>query len=120
MILSKRFDKRKQFFKNLEWYCFSGIRFFDPSLESIQNFITSLNEKVVELSEGQIVNAITENGLTLDLALVYDAVILYTTALTAMGLEEGPKVTCEQDESWNFGSSIINYVRTVNTYLIPL
>ncbi|KOB77222.1 Ionotropic glutamate receptor, partial [Operophtera brumata] len=92
------------------------IRFFDPSLEAIQNFITSVNEKVVELSEGQIQNAIAENGLTLNLALVYDAVTLYTAALNAMGLEEGANVTCAQDDSWNFGSTVINYVRKVGKW----
>ncbi|XP_030025495.2 glutamate receptor ionotropic, kainate 3 isoform X3 [Manduca sexta] len=91
----------------------TGIRLFDPSLESIQTFITSLNEKVVELSEGQIENAIADDALTLDLALVYDAVILYTSAVNAMELEEGANVTCEDNESWEFGSSVINYIRTM-------
>lgn len=83
-------------------------------MESIQNFITSLNEKVKELSEGGIENAISENGLTLELALVYDAVTLYSSALDAMGLEDGANVTCDQDESWNFGSTIVNVARTVS------
>lgn len=108
------FSFDKQSIKIVECYCFPGIRFFDPSLEAIQNFITSVNEKVKELSEGLIENAIAENGLTLDLALVYDAVTLYTSALNAMGLDEGANVTCEQDETWNFGSTVINYIRKVS------
>ncbi|XP_023937960.2 glutamate receptor ionotropic, kainate 2-like [Bicyclus anynana] len=92
----------------------TGIRFFDPELEDIQNFITSLNAKVKELSEGQIENAVAENGLTLNLALVYDSVILYTAAINAMGLEEGAEnITCDSDDSWTFGSTLINHVRTM-------
>ncbi|CAH2241761.1 jg16325 [Pararge aegeria aegeria] len=92
----------------------TGIRFFDPELEDIKTFMTSLNEKVKELSEGQIENAIEENGLTLSLALVHDSVILYTSAIKAMGLEEGAEnITCDSDESWTFGSTLINHVRTM-------
>ncbi|XP_034829301.1 glutamate receptor ionotropic, kainate 2-like [Maniola hyperantus] len=92
----------------------TGIRFFDPELENIQNFITSLNEQVKELSEGKIENAIQNTGLRFNLALVYDSVILYTSAIKAMGLEEGAEnVTCDSDESWTFGSTLINHVRTM-------
>lgn len=93
---------------------FSGIRMFDPSLEVIQNFITSLNAKVAELSENNIENAIEGNALTLDLALLYDAVTLFVSTLNTMGLEEGSNVTCDGAESWNYGSSIVNYIRTVS------
>ncbi|KAL0830572.1 hypothetical protein ABMA28_002724 [Loxostege sticticalis] len=91
----------------------TGIRLFDPTLETITTFITSLNEKVKELSEEEIEDAVGENGLTLDLALIYDAVTLYTTALNAVGITEGANVTCEDSESWEVGSSLMNYVRTV-------
>ncbi|CAH2982565.1 unnamed protein product [Chilo suppressalis] len=91
----------------------TGLRFFDPSLESIQNFITSLNAKVSELSEEQIENAVGENALTLDLALISDAVTVYTTALNLLGITDGANVTCDQDESWDFGSSIINFAKTI-------
>lgn len=87
---------------------------FDPTLETITTFITSLNEKVKELSEEEIEDAVGENGLTLDLALIYDAVTLYTTALNAVGITEGANVTCEDSESWEVGSSLMNYVRTVS------
>lgn len=91
---------------------------FDPTLESIQNFISSLNKKVAELSDNNIENAIEENGLTLDLVLVYDAVTLFVATLNTMELEEGSNVTCDAEESWAFGSSIINYARTVSIYKI--
>nr|XP_037875496.1 glutamate receptor ionotropic, kainate 2 isoform X2 [Bombyx mori] len=91
----------------------TGIRFFDPNLDSIQKFISDINEKVVELSEGQLEKAVTENGLTFDLALMYDAVTIYGSALNALGLEEGANITCDQDDGWEFGSSIINYIRTM-------
>lgn len=91
----------------------TGIRMFDPTIESIQNFIKAVNEKVAELSENSIVEAIEENGLTLNLALLYDAVSLYTSAINLMGLEEGPNITCETKESWTYGSSIVNYIRTM-------
>ena len=89
---------------------------FDPTLEPIQKFITSLNEKVAELSDNKIENAIAENGLTLDLALVYDAVTLFVSTLNTMELEEGSNVTCDDEESWALGSSIVNYVRTVSKF----
>ncbi|KAL4716078.1 hypothetical protein ACJJTC_013855 [Scirpophaga incertulas] len=91
----------------------TGVRFFDPSLESIQTFIAALNEKVKELSDGQIEVAVAENGLTFELALIYDAVTLYTTALKLIGNEEGANITCEEEESWSLGSSVINHVRTI-------
>lgn len=87
---------------------------FDPNDETIQDFIKSVNEKISELSEGNISEAINENSLTLDLALVYDSVMLYTSALNLMALEEGANMTCDAEESWSFGSSIVNYVRTVS------
>lgn len=67
------------------------------------------------MSEGRIENAITENALIFDVALLYDAVILYTSALNALKLEEGGNMTCEEDESWEFGSSLVNYIRTVSS-----
>ncbi|KPJ04254.1 Glutamate receptor, ionotropic kainate 2 [Papilio xuthus] len=91
----------------------TGVRFFDQSSENIQNFIKSLNEQVIDLSEGKIQNAVPESALSFNLALVYDAVSLYTTALKTIGLEEGANITCEDQETWNFGSSIINFVRTM-------
>ncbi|KPJ19820.1 Glutamate receptor, ionotropic kainate 2 [Papilio machaon] len=91
----------------------TGVRFFDQSSENIQNFIKSLNEQVTDLSEGKIENAVPESALSFNLALVYDAVSLYTTALKTIGLEEGSNITCEYQDTWNFGSSIINFVRTM-------
>ncbi|XP_075975529.1 glutamate receptor ionotropic, kainate 2-like [Anticarsia gemmatalis] len=90
-----------------------GIRMFDSSTEDIQNFITAVNEEVNTLSEGNIETAIEENGLTLDLALLHDAVMLYASAINLMALEEGANVTCDSGDSWGFGSSIVNYVRTI-------
>lgn len=87
---------------------------FDPTLDSIKNFIKSLNEKVAELSDNNIENAIAENGLTVDLALVYDAVTLFVSTLNAMKLEEGSNVTCDGGGSWSYGSSIVNFARTVS------
>ncbi|XP_068617321.1 glutamate receptor ionotropic, kainate 2-like [Battus philenor] len=91
----------------------TGIRFFDKNSENIQSFVNSVNEKVIELSEGTITEAIAEFGLSIHVALIYDSVFLYTTALNTMGLEEGSNVTCEDGDSWNLGSSIINFVRTM-------
>lgn len=93
---------------------------FDLTLEPILNFTKSLNEKVAELSENKIENAIAENGLTLDLALVYDAVTLFVATLNTMELEEGSNVTCDAEESWAFGSSIVNYARTVSNFQLYL
>lgn len=45
---------------------------------------------------------------------MYDAVTIYGSALNALGLEEGANITCDQDDGWEFGSSIINYIRTVS------
>ncbi|CAK1555309.1 unnamed protein product [Leptosia nina] len=91
----------------------TGIRFFDPTMEDIQKFISAINEKAKELSENQIETAIEGNSLNFNLALVYDAVMLYTSAIKAMGLEEGGNITCESDETWSFGSSVVNYIRTM-------
>lgn len=91
------------------------MRLFDPSLESIKTLIESINALVMELSEEKIEDAIAENGLTLDLALIYDSVMLYTTALNVVGIEDAAEVSCEQDESWSMGSSIINFARTVSS-----
>ncbi|VVD05444.1 unnamed protein product [Leptidea sinapis] len=93
----------------------TGIRFFDPELEDIKKFVTSINDKVKELSENQIETAIDENGLYFNIALVYDAIILYTSAIKSMGLSEGANITCDDEESWNFGSSIVNHLRTMET-----
>lgn len=92
----------------------TGIRFFDPEMDDIQKFIAEINNNVKELTEGNIETAIKGNSLNLNWALLYDAVILYTSAIKAMGLEEGGNITCEAGEAWNFGSSIINFIRTVS------
>ncbi|CAG5028258.1 unnamed protein product [Parnassius apollo] len=94
----------------------AGIRFFDQNSKNIRNFIKALNEKVIELSEGKIESAVPEFGLTLSLALLYDSVILYTSAINTIGLNEGSNTTCESKENWNFGSSIINFIRTIEMY----
>ncbi|XP_053605086.1 uncharacterized protein LOC128672163 [Plodia interpunctella] len=91
----------------------TGIRFFDPSTDDIQTFIKLANEKVAELTEGQVTNAIVDNALTLDIALLHDAVILFTAAVDALGIEEGANVTCDTDDSWNFGSSIVNMMKSL-------
>ncbi|XP_022115207.2 glutamate receptor ionotropic, kainate 2 [Pieris rapae] len=91
----------------------TGIRFFDPEMEDIKNFIAELNNNVKELTQGSIDTAIKGNSLNLNLALLYDAVMLYTSAIKAMSLEEGGNITCDAGEAWNFGSSIINFIRTV-------
>ncbi|KAJ0183282.1 hypothetical protein K1T71_001258 [Dendrolimus kikuchii] len=91
----------------------TGVRFFDPNVEPIQNFITSVNENIKQLSEGKLETAIEDNALTLALALIYDAVVMYTSALNEMGLEEGANITCDDNESWEYGSSVINYVRSM-------
>lgn len=83
-------------------------------MEDIQNFKAALNEKVKELSQGNIETAVEGETLNLNLALLYDAVILYTSAIKAMSLEDGGNITCEAGEAWNFGSSIINFIRTVS------
>ncbi|CAH2047181.1 unnamed protein product, partial [Iphiclides podalirius] len=92
----------------------TGIRFFDQNSETIKNIVKALNEKISELSEGNIENAIPEFGLSFNLALIYDSILLYTSALNAIGIEESANITCENKETWNFGSSIINYVRTMD------
>ncbi|XP_063534435.1 glutamate receptor ionotropic, kainate 2-like isoform X1 [Cydia strobilella] len=91
----------------------TGIRFFDPSVEAIQNYVKSINAKVAELSEDQIPEAVTENGLTLSLALMYDAVMLYVAAVKAMALEDGSSVTCESGTGWAFGSTLLNNLKTM-------
>lgn len=83
-------------------------------MKYIQNFISTLNEKLKTLSEGKIENEISENGLNFKLALVYDSVMLYTSAIAEMGLEESANFTCDSGETWTFGSTVINYVRTVS------
>lgn len=84
-------------------------------MDAVKEFIASVNEQVLELSDKQTDNAISENRLPLILALMYDSVMLYTSALDAMGLTEGGNITCDDQDSWEFGSSIINYVRTVSS-----
>ncbi|KAI8421749.1 hypothetical protein MSG28_009715 [Choristoneura fumiferana] len=91
----------------------TGVRFFDPSLESIQTYIKSINEKVAELTKEQIEDALAENGLTLNLALIYDAVTVYVAGIKATALEDGSNVTCEDNQSWNYGSSLLNTIKTI-------
>lgn len=79
----------------------------------MQTFVKSLNEHVLELSEGQIETAVAEDGLRFNMALAHDAIVLYGTAVMALGLEEGAKVSCDQQETWGLGSTIINYARAV-------
>lgn len=99
-----------------KWLCIAGIRFFDPSLEKIQKYISDVNEQLLELSNGQTENAIPEEGLTMRVALIYDAVMLYTSALSTLGIEEGANVTCDSVDNWSFGSAILNVARNVCTF----
>lgn len=84
------------------------------SLESIQTYIKSINEKVAELTKEQIEDALAENGLTLNLALIYDAVTIYVAGIRATVLEDGSNVTCDDNMSWNYGSSLLNNIKTVS------
>lgn len=96
---------------------FLGIRFFDQSSTDVQNIIKEVNQKISELSEGNIEEAISDRGLGFNLALMYDAVLLYTSALNAIGIEKSANITCENKETWNFGSSVVNFVRTVSKHI---
>lgn len=94
--------------------CIAGVRFFDPSLEKVQKFISDVNEQLLQMSNGQTENAISEEGLTMRVALVYDAVMSYTLALNSLGIAEGANVTCDLTDSWSFGSAVLNLVRNVS------
>lgn len=97
-------------------YYIAGIRFFDPSLEKVQKFISDVNEQLLQLSNGQTENAIPEQGLTTRVALIYDAVMVYTLALNILGIENGANATCDTIDHWSFGSAILNVVRNVCTF----
>lgn len=92
------------------------MRFFDPQMDEVVNLVTAINEKVTELSEGQIENAIDADHLLLKVALLYDSIMLYTSAISTLGLTDGSNITCDSEESWNYGSTIINHIRTVSTF----
>lgn len=100
----------------MDGLCIAGVRFFDPSLKEVQKFISDVNAQLLELSEGQTENTIPENGLTMRVALIYDAVMSYTSALNNLGIVEGANVTCDSAGNWNFGSAILNVVRNVSTF----
>ncbi|XP_013190560.2 glutamate receptor ionotropic, kainate 2-like [Amyelois transitella] len=91
----------------------TGVRFFDLSTEEIQSFIKVVNGKVSDISDGKIKNAINDNGLPLEIALLYDSVILFAAAVDAMGIEEGANVTCDADDSWNYGSTVVNMMKSL-------
>lgn len=93
--------------------CIAGIRFYDPSLEKVQKFISDVNEQLLQLSNGQTENAIPEKGLTMRVALIYDAVMVYTLALNSLGIEEGANVTCDSTDYWSSGSAVLNVVKNV-------
>lgn len=68
------------------------------------------------MSDGQTENAIPEDGLTMRVALIYDAVMVYTSVLNTLGIQEGANVTCDSMDNWSSGSAVLNVVRNVGPF----
>ncbi|XP_065092480.1 glutamate receptor ionotropic, kainate 2 isoform X2 [Ochlerotatus camptorhynchus] len=95
----------------------TGIRLLDPEEDKIHQVTEFLNasqiSKTLELKEG--LNPAT---MRVETALMYDAVLLFAEALRHLiGIDpphplETMSLKCDDDDTWNNGYSIINYMKT--------
>ncbi|XP_049872847.1 glutamate receptor ionotropic, kainate 2-like isoform X2 [Pectinophora gossypiella] len=92
----------------------TGVRFFDKDLESVQEFKKSIIETARQLNEEEeLSDELPEGGLTFELALIRDAVILYASAINTMELKEGPQLACDKDDTWPVGSTLVNHIKNM-------
>ncbi|KAI5645987.1 ligand-gated ion channel domain-containing protein [Phthorimaea operculella] len=91
----------------------TGIRFFDLKEEHVQNFRSSVNDTVLELTKDGEPLDLAENALTFNLAMIHDAVILKALAINATELEAAPEVKCTENNFWDMGSTVLNCLRNM-------
>ncbi|XP_054270568.1 glutamate receptor ionotropic, kainate 2-like isoform X2 [Macrosteles quadrilineatus] len=87
----------------------TGIRFFDPESEEVQEMMAFWRSK--EKEHGY---EITNEVLLAETALIHDAVLLYTKAIDQLlkSLEIQPRpLSCDNNHNWEHGYSIINYMK---------
>lgn len=77
--------------------------------EQLQDFTNRFNEeRVKDLQPEQ---------MKTELLLVHDATQVFSVALEKLKNVEATPLICGDYEAWMYGSSLLNFMRTVSTYL---
>ncbi|KAI9550316.1 hypothetical protein GHT06_007599 [Daphnia sinensis] len=90
----------------------TGLRMIDPYRKETVDIVNKWN--IWEMSAGKILN-VTEKTLTLEAALVHDAVQLFAKALHDMGTNQDvtPRsFSCDGVDSWAQGNNFVNFIKT--------
>lgn len=104
---------------NLEPYQYSGtnitgIRMVNPESPLTVQVTNSIAESKINNGE-DVLEGLGASSLRLQSALVYDGILLLSAALNQLKIEQiKPKrLQCNNDDSWENGHSIANFMRMV-------
>lgn len=89
----------------------TGIQLVDPNSKKVQDLVNKM--RITEQSKGRMLPP-RFNKITTGAALIFDAVVLFASALTT--LEKSSDVTierlyCDLDGAWKHGTSFINFMK---------
>lgn len=100
----------------------TGVRFVDPDNPMLQKVTQFINETMSDKDE-ELVEGLQPDRMRTQTALIYDAVLLLTESvrqLDAGDQEMSEKLapprglSCTNQETWEHGNSITNFMRNVN------
>uniref|UniRef100_T1IYW2 Glutamate receptor ionotropic, kainate 2 n=1 Tax=Strigamia maritima TaxID=126957 RepID=T1IYW2_STRMM len=95
----------------------TGIRLLDPNKRDVRAIVSEWKFGEYQKRDPKAYN-ITENNLRAEAALMYDAVMLFATALTDLDLSNKIDIrplSCDSNDAWAHGNSLINYMKLVQT-----
>uniref|UniRef100_A0A1B6CLB4 Glutamate receptor n=2 Tax=Clastoptera arizonana TaxID=38151 RepID=A0A1B6CLB4_9HEMI len=91
----------------------TGLRMVDPENESVGKFVEVWNKHVAENGDEEL-EEITAENISVEQALLHDAVQLFTRSLYYLdnSTEIQSKIlSCEKQSNWEHGYSLINYMK---------
>lgn len=100
----------------------TGIRLIDPEDEIMKQF-TEFFKTQQEAKEQEMPVGLTAEFMRSETALMFDAVLLFNEAIQQLNFTKRLKTAslqCDDNETWNYGYSIINFMKTVNIFEFQL
>lgn len=99
---------------------FTGIRLFAPNDEYIIEGAELFEQKFAHKGK-RLPPGLTAEFMRTETALMFDAVLLFNEAIQQLNFTRRLRtvsLNCEDDETWKYGYSIINFMKTVNIFSI--
>ncbi|XP_044732050.1 glutamate receptor ionotropic, kainate 2-like isoform X2 [Chrysoperla carnea] len=94
----------------------TGVRMIDPEDDDVEQ-ATMLWREFEQRRGETLIESLEKEKLTLDSALMYDAVFIFAEALHQLNQSNSIRtrpLDCDEFDNWEHGYSLINYMRMVN------